>query len=145
MADMATEMNNALLDAAVWAGVSVWVIIGAIAACVLILLIIVVYLIIRWSKPSAKAPAQPEPVSAEDIELVEKTLAEFPADQVKIEATNGKVVIKVVNPKSAAEEPSLPQEKKEAPLPSKVEKKKPEEPEPESEPIAMGAAESESK
>lgn len=145
MADIVTTANQALLDAAEWAGASVWIIIAAIATALLIFIILVFYLVKRKHEVPVKIYTTDGEAGSEALEFVEKTLVEFPADRIRIEGTKGKVVIKLVSPKPVTpEEPLLPQEVKEGPLPSKLEKPKPaESEEPESEPIAMGAVESE--
>ncbi|MEE9564711.1 MAG: hypothetical protein V3V63_03275 [Candidatus Hydrothermarchaeaceae archaeon] len=145
MADIVTTANQALLDAAEWAGASVWIIIAAIATALLIFIILVFYLVKRKHEVPVKIYTTEGEAGSEALEFVEKTLMEFPADRIRIEGTKGKVVIKLVSPKPVTpEEPLLPQEVKEGPLPSKLEKPKPaESEEPESEPIAMGAVESE--
>lgn len=146
MADIVTTANQALLDAAEWAGASVWIIIAAIATALLIFIILVFYLVKRKHEVPVKIYTTEGEAGSEALEFVEKTLVEFPADRIRIEGTKGKVVIKLVSPKPVTpEEPLLPQEVKEGPLLSKLtesKSKKPEE-EPESEPIAMGAVESE--
>lgn len=147
MASIITEItasaNQTLLDAAAWAGVSVWSVIGVIAGAILLILILAVWLIER--KHEASTNIYTDDAS---IEFIEKTIAEFPAEMVRIEGKKGKIVIKLISPKPIVEEkPLLPQEVKGEPLPSKVEEAKPpvlkepkkEEPEPKSEPIAMGA------
>lgn len=148
MADIVTTTNQALLDAAEWAGASVWIIIAAIATALLIFIILVFYLVKRKHEVPVKIYTTDGEAGSEALEFVEKTLVEFPADRIRIEGTKGKVVIKLISPKPVTpEEPLLPQEVKEGPLLSKVKESKSEKPEeeeePESEPIAMGAVESE--
>ncbi len=141
--DIMADANQALLDMAEYSGVSVWAVIGGIAIAAVVLIIVVVWLIMRRRKASAM-------VYTEDgsLEFVEETVAEFPADKVRIEGKKGKIVIKLISPAPQAGEESLPpQEVKGEPLPSKVEEPKPpvskkaaeEKAEPESKPIAMGA------
>jgi len=149
MVDIVAVANQALLDAAEWAGVSVWLIIAAIAAVLLnnmLLLILGIYWIKRKRESPIKIDATRGKAGDTALEFVEKTLVEFPADQIKIETTKGKVIIKLVSAKPATvEEPLLPQEVKGEPLPSKAEEPKeapPEKKPPESEPIPMGAVES---
>lgn len=141
IADMQAYSNQALLDVAAWAGVGVWIVIGAIAGAVLLLLILVVWLIERKHEAPVSVYA-----GERELEFVEKTIAEFPADQIRIEGKKGKVVIKLISQKPAAREETLPQEVKGEPLPTKAEEVKPpaqKEPEkkeePKSKPIAMGA------
>ncbi|MEE8403141.1 MAG: hypothetical protein V3R93_05250 [Candidatus Hydrothermarchaeaceae archaeon] len=142
MADIATTVDQALLDAAEWAGVSVWTVIAAIVVAILLVLILAVHCVRRGSP--IKIYATRGEAGDDPLEFVEKTLVEFPADRIKIEAGKGKVIIKLVSAKPAAvEEPLLPQEVKGEPLPAKVEEPKPPEKKPsESEPIPMGAVES---
>ena len=146
MADIASVVDQALLDAAEWAGVSVWAVIGGITAAIVILIVLAAWLVKRRRGASVK-------IYTEDgqLEFVEKTVAEFPADRIRIEGKKGKVVIKLISPKpEGGEEPLLPQEVKEEPLLSKYMEPKPpvptekeeKKPEPKSEPIAMGAVES---
>jgi outer membrane biosynthesis protein TonB len=146
MADIASVVDQALLDAAEWAGVSVWAVIGGITAAIVILIVLAAWLVKRRRGASVK-------IYTEDgqLEFVEKTVAEFPADRIRIEGKKGKVVIKLISPKpEGGGEPLLPQEVKEEPLLSKYMEPKPpvppekeeKEPEPKSEPIAMGAVES---
>ncbi len=147
MADVITDItaysNQALLDAAEWAGVTVWYVIASIAAVIIVLLLIAIYLMERRHDT-------PLDIYTDEgqLELVEKTIAEFPADRVRIEGKKGRVVIKLISEKPAVrEEPLLPQEVKEGPKPAVVEKAKPpvstkkeeKKEEPKSEPIAMGA------
>jgi hypothetical protein len=140
VAGLQADANKMLLDAAAWAGVSVWSVIGAIAGAILLLLILVVWLIER--KHHTATPSHMGDVQSG---FVEKTLAEFPADMVKTEGGEGKIVIKLVTPKPVPEEKPQPiQEVKGEPLPTKPpvsEEPKEEEPEPDSKPIAMGTAE----
>ncbi len=157
MADIATTVDQALLDAAEWAGVSVWAVIAAIAVAILIVLILAFYCVSRGSP--IKIYATRGEAGDDPLKFVEKTLVEFPADRIKIEADKGKVIIKLVSAKPVAEteggrdllneydippeEPLLPQKVKEEPLPTKVGKPKPPEEKPsKSEPIPMGAVES---
>ena len=140
IADMQAYSNQALLDAAAWAGVGVWIVIGAIAGAVLLLLILVVWLIERKHEPSTSIPD-------EGSGVVEKTLAEFPAEMVAAQGGEGKIVVKLVTQKPVPKEAPLPPQKVEGePLPTKAEEVKPpaqKEPEkkeePKSKPIAMGA------
>jgi hypothetical protein len=144
IADITTYSNQALLDAAEWSGVSVWTLIAAVATVIIIILLLAIWLIERRHE----APVNIYTDEGQ-LEFVEKTLAEFPADRIRIEGKKGKVVIKLISPKPVAEEELLPpQEVKGEALPSKVEKAKPpisaeskkeEEVEKETKPIAMGA------
>lgn len=152
MADIATTVNQALLDAAEWAEVSVWVVITVLAVAILIALIFVFYCIKHMQEPLIKVYTEQGEAGDDALEFVEKTLAEFPADHIKIEATKGKVVIKLVSIKAATEKEAggddvsskqgLPQEVKGEPLPTVVEEPASEEKPQKSEPIPMGAAES---
>ncbi|MEE9474736.1 MAG: hypothetical protein V3V36_03605 [Candidatus Hydrothermarchaeaceae archaeon] len=147
MVDIVAAVNQGLLDVAEWAGVSVWLVIATIAVALLnhIFLLILFLYWIKWRRgPSIKVSAAQEDAGGDELELVERTLAEFPADQIKIETTKGKVVLKLVSTKPmTVKEPLLPQEIKGEPLPSKVEESKSSEPdEPESEPIPMKGRES---
>lgn len=142
--DITTYSNQVLLDIAEWAGVSVWYVIASMATVVIVILLIGIYLI-------EKRQSSPLDIYTDEgpLELVEKTIAEFPADRVRIEGKKGKVVIKLISEKPAPEEEPLPpQEVKGEPLPSKAEVPKPpvlkeskkeEKEEPKSRPIAMGA------
>lgn len=144
MVDIATTVDQALLDAAEWVGVSVWAVIAAIAVALLLVLILAFHCVRRGSP--IKIYATRGEVGDDPLEFVERTLVEFPADRIKIEADRGKVIIKLVSAKPVAvEEPLLPQEVKEEPLLAKVEEPKPPEEKPsKSEPIPLGAVESES-
>ncbi len=141
--DAQTYVNQALLDAAEFTGLSVWYVIASIAAAIIVILLIAIYLIERSHRGSMDVYTDEG-----QIEFVEKTIAEFPADRVRIEGKKGKVVIKLISEKPAAkEETHLPQEVKEVPKPAVPPKAKPPVPtkkdekkeEPKSEPIAMGA------
>lgn len=145
-ADVTTIVNQVLLDAAEWSGVSVWAVLAAIATAIIVLLILLAWWVERRYESSVQVHTDEG-----SLEIVEKTVAEFPADRVRIEGIKGKVIIKLISPKSeAADEPLPPQEIKEEPLLSKYMEPKPpvptekeeKKPEPKSEPIAMGAVES---
>lgn len=146
MVEIATLTNQALLDAAEWAGVSVWVIVGGLITALVILLLIAVRQFKQ--KPYIKVYATRGEAGDDALEFVEKTLVEFPADSIKIEATGGKVIISLISQKPmAVEEPHLPPEIRGNLLPSKVERPRPKEPAPEkkpkeSKPIPMGNAKS---
>jgi hypothetical protein len=140
--DVQTYVNQALLDAAEFTGLSVWYVIASIATAVIVILLIAIYLIERRHRG-------PLDVYTDEgqIEFVEKTIAEFPADRVRIEGKKGKVVIKLISEKPAEAESLPPQAAEEAPKPAVAEKAKPPVPakkeekkeEPKSKPIAMGA------
>jgi hypothetical protein len=142
--DIIAFSNQVLLDGSELLGVSVWTLIIAMAVSVIILLLVAIWLIERRHEV-------PVDVYTDEgkIEFVEKTLAEFPADRIRIEGKKGKVVINLISPKPIPEGEALPpQEIKGEPLPSKTEVPKPpvsKEPEkapkeePKSKPIAMGA------
>lgn len=151
MADIAITVNQALLDAAEWAEVSVWVVITVIAVAALIALIFVFYCVKHRQEPLIKIYTEQGEAGDDALEFVEKTLAEFPADRIKIEASKGKVVIKLVSVKAATEKEAeedvsskqnLPQEVKGEPLPTIVEEPASEEQPQKSEPIPMGTADS---
>ena len=135
--------NKVLLDASEMLGVSVWTLVIAIAVSVIVGLLVAVWLIERRHEA-------PVDIYADEakIEFVEKTLAEFPAERVRIEGRKGKVVINLITQKPVPGGETLPQEVKGEPLPSKAEvpkppvskePEKPKEEEPKSKPIAMGA------
>jgi hypothetical protein len=140
--DVQTYVNQALLDAAEFTGLSVWYVIASIATAVIVILLIAIYLIER----SHGGPIEVYTDEGQ-IEFVEKTIAEFPADRVRIEGKKGKVVIKLISEKPAEAESLPPQAAQEAPKPAVAEKAKPpvstkkeeKKEEPKSEPIAMGA------
>lgn len=156
MVDIIAAANQALLDVAEWAGVSVWLVIAAIVAALLnhvLVLMLGVYWFKRKRESSIKLHATQGEAGSDAHEFVEKTLMEFPADRIKIETAKGMVTIKLISQQpTTVEESLLPQDVKGEPLPSKVEEPKPSEskkPEPapekkppESEPIPVGAVES---
>jgi hypothetical protein len=97
MAAFESYVNSALTDLAEFFGVEVYTLIIGFVALALIILILILVAVKRRESPIVITASKGG--LEDDIDYVERTLAEFDAEVIRIETTKNKLVIKLIEPK----------------------------------------------
>jgi hypothetical protein len=97
MAAFESYVNSALTDLAEFLGVEVYTLIIGFVVLALIILILILVAVRRKESPIVITASKGG--LEDDIDYVERTLAEFDAEVIRIETTKNKLVIKLIEPK----------------------------------------------